>query len=244
MVTVKMMLMALFVFASVLTMGQPSLAQHTGAASEKHDLANRWLENVRIEEENIAGLFSHLSSAYDIPLGLEIALGNDERSLYRVHFERGTLADLLTRFVAEHKEYAWKIENGVVSIFPKDGYRDPVLQELLSTEISSFSVKEKTDVSAFGKKLLSAIEVKRILDKNEITYDTGSLGGFYIQQLGQKFSFEVSNTNFKSILDKVITESPVARSWVVSYKIPTRNLLLRVNSGIEYLPKNAKGPRN
>ena len=221
-----------------------TLGQNTVVAREKRDLAKMPLENVRIEEETLAGLLSHFSFAYDIPLGLEIARSSPELPVYRIDFQKGTLTDLLTQFLAEHKEYAWKIENGVVSVFPKDEYRDPLLEKLLSTKVSSFSVREKTDVSSFGNRLFSAPEVKRILEQNGMTYDTGYLGGFYIQQLGQRFSFEVSNIELKSILDKVIKESPVARNWVFSHKESTQKLFLMVNSGIESLPKESKRPTN
>ena len=216
----QIMLITLFVIASVLSMGESSPGQTPPIrASIKGDLAQIPLENVLIEEESLAQFFSHLSFAYNIPIGLEIGLGGDEQSVYRIELKKGTLADLLTQFVAEHKAYTWKIENGVVSVFPKDAYRDPVLRQLLATQIRSFSITEETDVWSFGKQLLSVPEVKRILERYGMTGDPGYLGGFYIQQLGRKFSFEVSNVQLKAILDKVIKESPVARNWSVRCNI-------------------------
>ncbi len=152
------------------------------------------------------------------------------------------MSDLLTQFVAQHDEYAWKIENGVLNVFPKEEYRDPLIRELLLTEVSSFSVPEKTSASGFGKSLLSTPETKRILELHGKTYDTGYLGGFYLQQLGQTFSFEVSGIQLKSILDKVIKESPVARNWIISHKASAQKIFLRVNAQPEYASKDSTAP--
>jgi hypothetical protein len=116
---------ALCVLGLVLVATNPSLAQNR-IVSKDVDLAQRQLENLRIEEESIGALFSHFSFAYGIPLGLEVARNGDELTSYRIDFKKGTLADLLNQFVAEHKQYTWKIENGVLSVFPTYDYRDPL----------------------------------------------------------------------------------------------------------------------
>ena len=77
-----------------------------------------------------------------------------------------------------------RIENGVLSVFPTYDYRDPILEELLTTNISSFSVKEKTSTWEFGEALVATPAIKRILKQRGMTCDVGYLGGFYIQQLG------------------------------------------------------------
>ena len=91
--------------------------------SKDIDLAQKQLENVCIEEEDIGALFSHFSFANGIPIGLEIARNGDEGASYRIDFKKGTLSDLLNQFVAEQKQYTWKIENGVLSVFPTSDYR-------------------------------------------------------------------------------------------------------------------------
>lgn len=107
-----------------------------------------------------------------------------------------------------------------------------MVRELLLTEISNFSVREKTSAWSFGQNLLSTPETKRILELYGTTYDTGRVGGFYIQQLGQKFSFQVSGVQLKAILDKV--ESPVAKNWIISNKASAQKIFLQVNAQPEY----------
>lgn len=227
----------LCVLAGILIAGDSLQAQDNAVARTRINLAQMRLENAQIEREGIGELFAALSFTYNIPVGLEIARGGDEPSLYRLDFQQGMLSDLLTQFVAQYDEYTWKIENGVLSVLPKEGYRDPVVRELLLTEISTFSVPEKTTAWSFGKSLLSIPETKRILELYATTYDTGYLGGFYIQQLGQEFSFEVSGIRMKSILDKVVKESPVARNWIISNRTSAQKIFLRVNAQPEVRDK-------
>jgi hypothetical protein len=232
----------LCVLASILIPGESLRAQDNAVARTRIDLAQMRLKNVQIEREGIGELFSAFSFTYNIPVGLEIARSGDRLSLHRIDFPKGKLSDLLTQFVAQHDEYTWKIENGVLSVFPKEEYRDPLVRELLVTEISSFSVPKKTSAWNFGKSLLSTPETKRILELYGTTYDTGYLGGFYIQQLGQRFSFEVSGIQLKSILDKVIKESPVARNWIISNRASTQKIFLRVNAQLECASKDLSAP--
>jgi hypothetical protein len=121
---------------------------------------------------------------------------------------------LLTQFVTEHDQYAWQIDSGVVSVFPKEGCRDPLLRELLATELNSFSVKEKTDCVAFAKSLLDTPEVRKTLGGYGLISDTGHFGGFYIQQLGQSSKLDVLEMQLKATPDRVVKESPAARPWV------------------------------
>ncbi len=206
------------------------------------DLTQRQLANVRIEEEYISTLLSHFSSAYHIPVGLEVARNGDERASYKINFKKGRLSDLLNEFVAEHKQYAWTIENGVLSVFPTDDYRDPLLKELLTTNISSFSIKRGTSTWGFGEAVVATPEIKRIIELRGVTCDAGYLGGFYIQQLGYYFTLDVSNVTLKSLLDQVIKESPVAKYWVISHENSANRLYLRVKAAFEYPPKAVSTP--
>lgn len=231
---------AFCVLVGVLAVVNSSSAQSTAAAGGNVDLAQMPLENVRIEVNGIDQFFANLSLGYDIPVGLEIARDEHEWTAYRIDFPKGTLSDLLKQFVAEYKQYAWEIKGGVVSVFPKDEYRDPLVRELLTTEIGRFSVKEKTSSWAFGRALVSTPEIRRILEQRGITYDAGYLGGVYIQQLGQQFTLDVSQMQLKSILDKVIKESPAARNWIMRNISSAQTLFLRVNAELEYTPKTPK----
>lgn len=208
-----------------------------GSRARRVGLAQLRLANIHIKTQGIGQFFSRLSLANDIPIGLEIAAHEDASAIYRIDFQRGTLAQLLTQFVAEHQEYAWEMRNGVVNVFPKDQYRDAVLTQLLATEVGKFSVKKRTNCWALSDALAATPEIKSILDANRMRHSPGYVGGFYIPQLGKNFALTVSHMNLKSILDKVVKESPVAKIWIVKRNSP-EEMLLTVNARAENLPKN------
>ena len=108
------------------------------------DLSTAQLENVKIDTQNVVDFFADLSLTYDIPIGLEIATNENKSTRYYTQLEkRGHYAELLTQFVARYTQYTWKIEDGVVNVFPQDSYRDLLSKDLLAVKIERFSVKGK-----------------------------------------------------------------------------------------------------
>lgn len=216
-------------------------AQKTDVANKDEDLAIMQLDDVQIEAQSVRNLISSLSLSYNIPIGLEIAVNDNEFAMYEIDFKKGTLTDLLTQFVNQHNEYMWEIKDGVVNIFPKDGYRDSLFRVLLETNINSFSVREKTSCWNFEKSLGDAPEIKKILEDNGLIYSGSGIGGFYIQQLGRQFTFDASNMTMKAILNRVAKESPIAKFWSVKKYNDDQRLRLDVNSRHEDHPmKNGK----
>lgn len=202
------------------------LGQQKPATAGGSDLAAMRLENVRIKAQSIGQFFSDLSLSYDIPIGLEIALNDDELATYEINFRKGALSDLLTQFVTRHDQYTWEIKDGVVNVFPHDSHRDAVLDELLQTEISSFAVQEKTSCWTLEDSLVNTPEVKRVLSIHGLTPRGRNHVGFYIPQVGRNFTLEVSNTSLRSILNQVVRESPVAKSWLVKRYDSDRKFLI------------------
>jgi hypothetical protein len=233
--------LAVCVLACVLSAPGRSAAQSSAGGDKGVDFAQIPPGEARVEIQGVDELFAYLAFTYNVPIGLEVAQDEDVRATYRLNPKQGTLSDLLTQFVNEHDRYTWRMEVGVVSVFPKEGHRDPLLRELLATELNSFSVKEKTDCQRFAKSLLDAPEVRKTLTGYGLTFDTGRLGGFYLQQLGQRFSLNFSEAQLKLILDKVIKESPTAKFWVIRRDRAMQELSLRVKATIEDPPKFNEG---
>lgn len=240
-VTLKL---AVCVLACVLSAPGRPAAQSSVGGDKEVDFAQLPLGETRVEIQGVDELFAYLSFAYNVPIGLEVAQDEDLMATYRLNSKKGKLSDLLTQFVTEHDRYAWRIEDGVVSVFPKDGHRDQLLRNLLTTEVSNFSVKEKTTCVTFAQSLLNTPEVRKTLEGHGLTFDTGRFGGFYIQQLGQRFSLNFSEAPLKSILDKVIKESPAARFWVIGRDRAMQKLSLRVTAKLEDTPKPPVEPNS
>jgi hypothetical protein len=188
-------------------------AQETVVKNENRELMQ--FENVEIKGQGVSGLLSRISFGYEVPIGFEVASNEDELMMHSFDFKKGTLSDLLTQFVKEHNQYTWEINDGVVNVFPKDGYRDPQLKELSEIEVGTFSIKKGTSCYDVGKSLANAPEIKEFLEYHEMVYRGQERGGFYIMQLGRDFTLDVSNTKLKAILNKVVKESPIAKFWLV-----------------------------
>jgi hypothetical protein len=172
------------------------------------------LENVHIEAQSIESFFSNFSLQHDIPIGLEIASNDNPFAIYDIEFQSGTVADFLNQFTKAYNLYAWDIRDGVINIFPKDGYRDLVLDSLLNTQVANFRIESNTSCSKAIDLLLATVEVKRNLQTSGITQTGLNFSGTSLPQLGREFTLDTSNATVKSILNKVAKDSPLARMWV------------------------------
>lgn len=210
--------------------------------TRNEDLADMRLEGVRIEAQNIGSLLSDLSLSHNIPIGLETAQNDDGLGSYEIDFKGGSLAELLTQFVAQHGQYAWEIKDGVVNVFPKDSYRDALFRELLKTKISNFSVKEKTSCQTLADSLVATPEAKQILQAQGTSYRVPSFHGFYIPQVGRHFTLVASNLTLQSILNRVIEGSPAAKFWIIARNKSDQSFFISLSARHEDSPIDTGKP--
>lgn len=203
-------------------------AQSRDTARKDSALATRLIKNVELEGQ-LWDLVGRLSLYYDIPIGLEISSDEQKSNRYRVELNEGTIADLMGQIIRQNERYDWIIENGVVNIFPRDKYRNAFLAELLTVRIGNFTVDKNSDCWALQNDLVNTPEIKAVIDAHGM--QTGiNFTGFYIPQLGQKFSLKASDITLKALLNRVVGESPLARIWVISTDTSSRTLSLGVSS--------------
>ena len=203
-------------------------AQSLDSSKKNSDLATRLIKNVALEGQ-LWNLITRLSLNYDIPIGLEISSDEQLSNHYRVELSEGTIADLLGQIISQNERYDWLIANGVVNIFPRDKYRDAFLAELLTVRIGSFRVNKNSDCWKLQDDLVNTPEIKAIIEAHGM--QTGiNFSGAYIPQLGRQFSLKVSDTTLKVLLNRIIRESPLARTWIISTDKPSRTLSLGVTS--------------
>ena len=203
-------------------------AQNRNPSPKNSELATRLIKNVSLEGQ-LWNLMIRLSLNYDIPIGLEISPDEQKSKHYRVELSEGTIADLMGQIISQNERYDWLIENGVVNIFPREKYRDAFLAELLKVRIGSFAVNKNSDCFKLEDDLVNTPEVKSVIDAHGMR--TGAnFSGAYIPQLGQQFSLKLSDTTLKALLNQIIRESPLARTWIISTDHPSRALSLGVTS--------------
>lgn len=226
------MILRLAVYELVMLFGATSLvcAQESAATKKDSDLADRKFENLRIEGQSIESLFTALSLSYNIPIGLEMASNDNEFTTYALALKEGTLTDLLTQFSNQHTQYTWEVKDGVINIFPKQNYRDFVLDELLRVHISRFSVRENSSCWTLEESLTNTVEIRKILQTYGLSRSGLNFSGAYFPQLGRLYKLDVSDMPVKSILNKVIRESPVAKIWLIKRYSVNGTLDIRLNA--------------
>jgi len=203
-------------------------AQTRDSAKRNSELATRQIKDVALEGQ-LGNLLTRLSLDYDIPIGLEISSDEQKSNHYRVELSEGTIADLMGQIISQNERYDWMIENGVVNVFPRDKYRHAFLAELLNVRIRSFALNKNSSCLKLEDDLVHTPEVKAIIDAHGI--QTGAnFSGWYIPQLGRDFSLKVSDITVKALLNRIIGESPLARTWIVSTDKPFRTLSVGVTS--------------
>jgi hypothetical protein len=207
----------------------PAEAQNRDAGRKDRALATRRIKNVELEGR-LRDVLGRLSLDYDIPLGLEISSDEQLSNHYRVELSEGTIADLMGQIINQNERYDWLIENGVVNIFPRDKYRNALLAELLTVRIGSFTVDKNSDCWALQNDLINIPEIKAVIDAHGMQSYGADFSGFYIPQLGQNFSLTVSDISMKALLNRIIRESPLARTWIVNMDSSSRILTIRVNA--------------
>lgn len=232
------------VYALVTIFGATSFiyAQESAVASKDGDLATRQLENVEIEGQGVEALLTDLSLSYNIPIGLEVAPNDDEFTIYTLDLKKGTLTDLLNQFVRQHNQYTWQIKDGAVNIFPKPNFRDFVLDELLKVQISKFSVKENTGCWALVNSLTDTVEVQKVLKTHGISRSGLNFSGGYFPQVGRHFKLDVSDMTVKTILNKVIKESPIAKIWLIKKHSYDQTFVIWLNARHEEFSTNQESP--
>ena len=217
-------------------------AQDVGASDNKTDAplsATMQLEDVRLRG-GLVTVLRDLALLYDIPIGFERAMNAVDAGEHRIDFKKITLAELLTKLLSNYKEYSWEISDGVVRVFPEDGYRDPIVERLLNVEIRKFSIKKRTLTWNVESKLLETPEFKEVVD----AYGLGWLGwissGFYLPQLGHNYTLDVSSATVQSILNRIVKESPTAKFWCVSRDSSQHTFSINLAAGPEGAPRNPR----
>lgn len=212
-------------------------AQKSLVSDKNTPLNDLLLKNVQIKAESIEKLFAKFSIYYGIPIGLEVSSNDDSSSAY-INFTEGKLSELLNQTISRHSQYTWEIRDGVVNIFPKDNYRDSAFKEMLETKIANFTVQEGSSCRLIEKLLTETPEIQKVTTTYGLSYESRDLSGFYISQLGKNFTVKISDMTLKSILNKIVKESPTARYWfIVRYNIDNQVFLLGLDAQAENQPK-------
>lgn len=182
-------------------------------AFNKPDLLTRRIKPTVIKGESIDQVLDLLTAEYRIPIGIE--LGDSKVTPRReidLDLPETNLKDFLESVIAKDPRYTWKLEGGVIHLWPiKD--RDTVIASLLDVKISHFAMLGGTSRYRICNDIMNLPEIRSRLvlaDVDPMIFlNFGSMN-----KLEQGTFFDESNLTLRELLDRIIIKTDIKR-WVL-----------------------------
>jgi len=201
-----------------------SFAQSEARGREKKPIEMA-VTNLQIEAKNINQALAEIAYKYSVPISLEVAIDEDLSKGLSVQLKKGTLADVLDNIVKQKPSYTWEAMETTISVFPKTGFRDPLLQTVLEIRIDHFVVPKGTARITFQRALTQTPELKYVLASYRVRPLIEAFSSYEIKPFGRDFSLDVENVSVRSILDNVIKNSQT-KYWFINREGENREYLL------------------
>lgn len=155
-----------------------------------------------------------LVSEYDIPVGIE--LGDEKRTPYRkinLDLPETNLKDFLDSVIAADPRYSWKLEGGVIHVWPVS-QRDPLLATLLDEKVFHFSIIGGASRYGIYNDIMDLPEIRSkliIAGVEPLIF----LGPGSMTKLGKETFLNESNLTLRELLDRIVLKTEI-RQWVIS----------------------------
>ena len=183
--------------------------------------------NVNIEAKNINQALAQIAYKYNVPISLEAAADEDLLKSKRVTVQvtSGKIANVLDRIVQQKPEYTWEANESGVRVFPRSDFRDSLLQTVLELRIGRFVLPKRSAKLTFRQTLAGSPELKRLLASYGVKASNEAFSQYDIAPFGDDFSLNVENTTVRSILDRIIKDSPT-KYWFIKRDGENKEYLL------------------
>jgi hypothetical protein len=182
----------------------------------KDEILKHHFDVVTITQPNIILALGGIANENGLPVGLEVAgtqPENPEREI-NISLKNTTLQDVLNEIVKQDPRYRWTSNGGVIHVYPMTD-RDPLLQDLLETNLSAFMATSDGTTYRLRSRILDLPEIKSKLEKAKVTPFTIALTGADYGKLGDGFSLRVANVTLQSLLDQIILRS-AQKFWMLN----------------------------
>lgn len=184
------------------------------SAFNNPDLLTRRIRATAIKGESIDQVLDRLSDEYGIAVGME--LGDPKstpRSEIDLNLPETNLKDFLDSVIAKDSRYTWKLEEGVIHVWPLTG-RDTLVAALLDIKISHFSITGGTSRYriCYGIMDLPEIRSQLVIAGVEpmIFLSSGSM-----TKVGEATSFDETNLTLRELLDRIVLRTEM-KQWVIT----------------------------
>ena len=184
------------------------------ATANEPQLLMRQIRTTTVKNESIDQILGHLTNDYQIPIGIE--LGDEKLTRRReinLDLPETNLKDFLDSVVAKDPRYTWKLERGVIHVWPVRG-RDTLLPTLLDEKISHFAISGETSRYRVYTDVMNLPEIRSKLViagvEPMIFLASGSM-----TKLGKETFFTESNLSLRELLDAIVLKTEI-KQWVIS----------------------------
>ena len=200
--TARLITLLIIVFAA----GSFAQSEARSLGKSTADIA---VTDLRIEGTNINKLLAKIAYKYDVPISLEFATDEDllKSQSLTVQLKKGTLADVFDEIVKQKRSYMWEVNDRIIKVFPRNDYRDPLLQTLLEIKIAHVSVRKSTVKLNFRETLTHSPELKILLGSYGVRPLNEGFSAPDFETFGGDFSLDLENMSVRSILDSIIQTS-------------------------------------
>lgn len=215
----------------ILATSIPNLATNAFAQSEvvkQHkNAADIVVTDLRLEAKNINQALAEVAYKYNVPISLEAATDEDflKSRQVTVQVTSGKIADVLDSIVKQKPAYTWEVSETSIRVFPRSDFRDPLLQTLLELRIGRFVLPKRSAKLTFRQTLSGRPELKTLLASYNVSSSIEAFSPYDIAPFADDFSLDVENATVRSILDSIITNSPI-KYWFISRNGEKRQYLV------------------
>ena len=183
-------------------------------ALSKRDLLSLHIRATTIKSESIDRVLEGLVTEYQVPLGVELA---DEKlnppREFNLDLPETTLKEFLDTLVETDARYTWKLEGGVIHVWPLSG-RDALVAALLDTKISAFAIRDGSNRYGVYNDVMNLPEIKTKLVVAGVEHlvfrGPGSMG-----KIEKGAVFDERSLTLRELLDKIVLQTEMDQ-WVIS----------------------------
>ena len=198
--------------------------------TSKEGLSDHRVRNLKVRERNLDLALSKIARRLNVPVGLEIDPGDDTSYEAKIsfQFEDAALKDVLDTLVKQEPRYAWRVIDGVINVYPKQGHGG-LTEEILETRVQRFQILEGTTLFSIRRSIVELPEVKNKLEAAHISPAIMAFSGIDYAGAGGGFSLNSADLTVREILNQIIKSSSV-KYWVIS-RYGDKNEFILLNFG-------------
>ena len=185
-------------------------------------IQNKRIVNLYLANNTLLAALGELAVHQRIAIGFAMSTNDKNEARVNLQIDNASLEQVLNEIFRQVPAYKWQIENGVVSVSPKD-LDDDFLAVFLGTHVAQFSVSKDATKFDIRDAVLNLKEVKLLFSNSGIKvskFDYIVYPSIYSNDV----DLSLSNTNVRTILNKVVNDSE-HKMWVLQLKGEKRDQL-------------------